>query len=80
MRGIWSMIVSKTSHPPLLSVPSQAASVTVTIGCLDVSLELDLIISSGHYEWHVAFPQPNIDWGAVRARIDEGILVIDVPR
>ena len=35
----------------------------------------------GHYEWHVAFPQPNIDLGAVRARVDdEGILVIDVPR
>jgi len=47
---------------------------------MDVSLELDLILSSGHYEWHVAFPQPDIDLGAVRARIDEGILVIDVPR
>jgi hypothetical protein len=35
----------------------------------------------GHYEWHVAFPQPDIDLGAVRARVDEeGILIIDVPR
>ena len=47
---------------------------------MDISLELDLILSSGHYEWHVAFPQPDIDLGAVRARIDGGILVIDVPR
>ena len=39
------------------------------------------IILAGHYEWHVAFPQSDIDLGAVRARLGkDGILVIDVPR
>lgn len=34
-----------------------------------------------HYEWHVAFPQLDIDLGAVRARLGkDGDLVIDVPR
>jgi hypothetical protein len=36
---------------------------------------------AGHYEWHVAFPQLDIDLGAVRARLGkDGDLVIDVPR
>jgi hypothetical protein len=35
----------------------------------------------GHYEWQVAFPQLDIDLGAVRARLGkDGDLVIDVPR
>jgi len=34
-----------------------------------------------HYEWHVAFPRPDMDLRAVRARVGEdGILVIEVPR
>jgi hypothetical protein len=38
-------------------------------------------LHAGHYEWHVAFPEPDIDMSAVRARIDgDGVLVIDVPR
>ncbi|KAH9968470.1 hypothetical protein BJV74DRAFT_784966 [Russula compacta] len=33
-----------------------------------------------HYEWHVAFPRPDVDLGAVRARLGEdGILLIEVP-
>jgi hypothetical protein len=36
---------------------------------------------AGHYEWHVAFPQLDIDLAAVRARLSkDGDLVIDVPR
>jgi len=34
-----------------------------------------------HYEWHIAFSQPDVHLGAVRARFGEdGMLVIDVPR
>ncbi|KAH9998917.1 hypothetical protein BJV77DRAFT_978028 [Russula vinacea] len=34
-----------------------------------------------HFEWHFAFPQPDVDLGAVQARLGkDGILVIDVPR
>ncbi|KAF8486290.1 hypothetical protein DFH94DRAFT_850349 [Russula ochroleuca] len=34
-----------------------------------------------HFEWHFAFPGPDIDLEAVRARLGkDGILVIDVPR
>ncbi|KAI0247664.1 hypothetical protein BJV78DRAFT_1243865 [Lactifluus subvellereus] len=34
-----------------------------------------------HYEWHIAFSQPDVNLGAVRARFGEdGMLVIDVPR
>ena len=36
---------------------------------------------AGHYEWHVALPQREVDLGAVRARFcEDGTLVIDVPR
>lgn len=36
---------------------------------------------AGHYEWHVAFPQLDIDLEAARARLcKDGDLVIYVPR
>jgi hypothetical protein len=36
---------------------------------------------AGHYEWHIGFPQPDVNLGAVRARVGEdGILIIEVPR
>ena len=44
-------------------------------------MALDRFFTSGHFEWHVAFPQQDVDLGAVRARVDEdGVLIIDVPR
>jgi hypothetical protein len=47
---------------------------------MDVT-EFEIDSLTGHYEWDFAFPQPDVDLGAVRARLDEeGILVIDVPK
>ena len=40
-----------------------------------------IYILAGHYEWHVAFPQSDIDVGSIRARLGkDGILAIEVPR
>jgi hypothetical protein len=70
MRGIWSTIVST---PFLLLLQSRMHRTQAD--------DLALDRSAGHYEWHIAFPQPDVNLGAVRARFGEdGMLVIDVPR
>ena len=54
-----------------------SSSVTHSTQADDLALDR----SAGHYEWHIAFPQPDVNLGAVRARFGEdGMLVIDVPR
>jgi hypothetical protein len=55
---------------------------TLTLTICFITFLVDLCCKLvGHYEWHVAFPQLDIDLGAVRARLGkDGDLVIDVPR
>ncbi|KAI0267849.1 hypothetical protein BC834DRAFT_822171 [Gloeopeniophorella convolvens] len=37
--------------------------------------------SDCHYEWHTGFPPHEVDFGAVRARVEAGgILTIEVPK
>lgn len=67
-----------------LLVPVKYISFALTNLAYTLTLTICLIYAVnfvGHYEWHVAFPQLDVDLGAVRARLGkDGDLVIDVPR
>jgi hypothetical protein len=80
MRGTWSTIVSTCNIYFSSALTNLAFTPTLTI-CFIILL-VDLYCElAGHYEWHVAFPQLDIDLGAVRARLGkDGDLIIDVPR
>lgn len=80
MHGTWNMIVS-TGHIYISSALTNFACHTHH-GRYFYKILVDLYRKlTGHYEWHVAFPQLDTDMGAVRARFNkDGDLVIDVPR
>jgi hypothetical protein len=80
MRGTWSTIVSTCQIFFLSALTNLAYTLTLTVSFIMFLVDLYCKLA-GHYEWHVAFPQLDIDLGVVRARLDkDGDLVIDVPR
>lgn len=72
------MIVSTCHLFLFCAEPRLCTHVTICFTIFLVDLHCKL---AGHYEWHITFPQLDVDLGAVRARLGkDGDLVIDVPR